>query len=176
MVLVVLSAMLIDALHAALENAEITLNRVGVNRWDFRIDIFACAVIGRTMCLDVFVCGQIDAAFVGHQNGFLSNICLDDGHDGFRANIINNHSAGLAIAVRLAALDKGNAEWQRDLFISHAKFAQFNEASGDVAGAVHEFEAGEAILIALLARVGDHPGFVRDLAIVRGEIARLRGA
>ena len=85
------------------------------------------------------------------------------------------YGAALAIRERLASSDPGNAEWQRDLFISHAKFAQFNEASGDVAGAIAEFEAGEAILVALLTRVGDHPGFVRDLAQVRREIARLRG-
>ncbi|MEK6636985.1 MAG: hypothetical protein AABY88_02765 [Pseudomonadota bacterium] len=85
------------------------------------------------------------------------------------------YSAGLVICERLAASDPGNAGWQRDGFISHAKFAQFNEASGDVAGAIREFEAGEAILVALIARVGDHPGYARDLAQVRGDIARLRG-
>ncbi len=83
------------------------------------------------------------------------------------------YAAGLAIRERLAAADPGNAEWQRDVSIAHAKFAQFNEASGDIAGAIREFEA---ILVALLARVGEHPGFVRDLAQVRADIVRLRGA
>jgi hypothetical protein len=41
-----LTAMLVDALHATLENAEITLNRVAMNRWHFIIDILTGAVVG----------------------------------------------------------------------------------------------------------------------------------
>lgn len=85
-------------------------------------------------------------------------------------------AAAFRIAKRLAAVDPRNAEWQRDLCVGHAKFAELNEGSGDVAGAIREFEAGEAILVELLARVGDHPGFARDLAQVREDVARLRGA
>ncbi len=33
------TTMLIDALHATLENAEIALNRVAMNRWQFIIDM-----------------------------------------------------------------------------------------------------------------------------------------
>ncbi len=85
------------------------------------------------------------------------------------------YAAYFTILKRLASSDPGNAEWQRELFVSHDRMARIAKASGDVAGAIREFEAGEAILVALLARVGDHPGFVRDLAQVRREIARLRG-
>ena len=84
------------------------------------------------------------------------------------------YGAAQAIRERLAASDPGNAEWQRELFVSHDRMARIAKASGDAAGAIREFEAGEAILVALIARVGDHPGFVRDLADVRGDIARLR--
>ncbi len=84
------------------------------------------------------------------------------------------YAASLAIFGRLAASDPGNAVSQRDLFVSHDRMARLAEASGDVAGAIREFAAGEAILVALIARVGDHPGFVRDLANVRGQIAWLR--
>jgi tetratricopeptide (TPR) repeat protein len=85
------------------------------------------------------------------------------------------YAASLAIRERLAGADPGNAAWQRDLFVSHHRMGRIAEASGDVAGAIAEFEAGEAILVALIARVGDHPGFARDLANVRRDISRLRG-
>ena len=87
-----------------------------------------------------------------------------------------SYAAGLAIAERLAASDPGNAEWQRDLSVSHDRLAQLAEAAGDKAEAIAAFEAAEAILIALIARVADHPGFAGDLAQVRRDIARLRGA
>ena len=38
---------------------------------------------------------------------------------------------------------------------------------------VAEFRAAEAIMAALLARVGAHPGFERDLAQVRRDLAQL---
>lgn len=95
--------------------------------------------------------------------------------EGDLAGARSSYAAGFAIREQLALADPGNAEWARDLFVSHYKFAQFNEVSDDIAGAIAEFETGEAILVALIARVGDHPGFARDLAQVRRDIARLRG-
>ena len=80
------------------------------------------------------------------------------------------------IIERLAKSNLSNAMLQRERCISHDRLARVAKASGDMAGAIREFEAGEAILVALIARVGDHPGFARDLAQVRGELARLRGA
>jgi hypothetical protein len=43
------TTMLIDALHATLENAEIALNRVAVDRWHFIIDILTGAVVSRAV-------------------------------------------------------------------------------------------------------------------------------
>ena len=80
-----------------------------------------------------------------------------------------------AISQQLAANDPLNSQWQHDVSACHDRLGLLAEASGDIAGAIREFEAGEAILVALIARVGDHPGFARDLAQVRRDIARLRG-
>ena len=44
----------------------------------------------------------------------------------------------LRIAQRLAESDPANAEWQRDLTVSHYKLAMFANASGDETGAVTE--------------------------------------
>lgn len=41
--------MLIDALHAAFENAEIAFHRVAVDLWDFIIDILTGTVVGSAM-------------------------------------------------------------------------------------------------------------------------------
>lgn len=85
------------------------------------------------------------------------------------------YSDGFAIAQRLAAGDPLNSQWQHDLYASHERLGLVAEDLGDVAGAIREFEAGEAILLALIARVGDNPGFARNLAQVRADIARLQG-
>jgi hypothetical protein len=42
------------------------------------------------------------------------------------------YDASLAIRKRLAEADPGNAEWQRDLIVSHGKLAEwFSEQPGD---------------------------------------------
>ena len=80
---------------------------------------------------------------------------------------------GLAIAERLAAADPGHAGWQRDLSVSHAKLGALAEAAGDREQAIDRFRAAEAVLVALLDRVGQHPQFTRDLAQVRRDLERL---
>ena len=85
------------------------------------------------------------------------------------------YEAGLIIAERLAAHEPGNTRWQRDLFVSYAKLAQLGVSEEDEALAVRRFEAAEAIMRMLVERHPDHPGFSRDLAQVRAELARVRG-
>lgn len=85
------------------------------------------------------------------------------------------YEAALAIAESLSQREPGNAEWQRDLFISHAQMAQVAEVSGDSAGAIESFRHAESIIAALVTAWPDHPGFVKDLATVRRAIARLGG-
>ena len=66
---VLLSAMLIDALHAPLEDREIALNRVGMDRAVVTVDIFALAVTGEVMSREVLAKVLVLARFVRHDAG-----------------------------------------------------------------------------------------------------------
>lgn len=59
------TAMLIDALHAAFENAEIALNRVSA---DFAANIFLNLVAHALVALEVIAKRIIAAAFIGCQS------------------------------------------------------------------------------------------------------------
>ena len=50
---------------------------------------------------------------------------------GARRSDSSAYRAGLAIAERLAALDPSNADWQRDLSVSHDKIGDCRMARGD---------------------------------------------
>lgn len=52
----------------------------------------------------------------------------------------------LRIAQRLAESDPANAEWQRDLAVSHYKLAMFAQQSGDEAGCIEELRACFGVL------------------------------
>ena len=59
------------------------------------------------------------------------------------------YEAGLAIREALTAQDPSNAEWQRDLFISHVKMGLINEAEGNVKAALDHATSAEALMAAL---------------------------
>ena len=80
----------------------------------------------------------------------------------------------LVIRERLANDDQSSAQAQRDLVVSHNRLARTALATNDKVGAIKQLEMAEAILVALLARVGDNAQYTRDQAQVREFLARLR--
>jgi hypothetical protein len=80
----------------------------------------------------------------------------------------------MAIRERLSAQEPGNAGWQRDLYISHDRMARIDEKTGDPGVAIAHYVVAETLMAALVERWPDRPGFARDLANIRDELARLR--
>jgi hypothetical protein len=60
-------AMLIDAFHAALEDREITLDRV---RGDSATNVFLERMVDRLMARKIFVEAAMPTRFIGHDGGF----------------------------------------------------------------------------------------------------------
>jgi hypothetical protein len=81
------------------------------------------------------------------------------------AQALTSFRDGLAIAQRLAQADPGNAGWQRDVAVSHAKLANAYRVARDIEAARHHLVAGRAIMAEL---VGKFP----DWAQWRGDLAR----
>jgi len=113
-----LAAMLIDALHAALENRIVAFYRVGGDsgRFDDGLainarlvgdfvpiaDVFLVAVFHGVMAGEVRADFGIDVGFVGHQPRFAGNVGADD-----RSDLRNRRAVNMETASRAAALDKG---------------------------------------------------------------------
>src|SRR5262245_33091044 len=67
---VLLAAMLVDALHAALEDREITLDRV---RGDGAAHVFLGGVVDRFVASEILVEAAMPTRFIGHDGGFALN-------------------------------------------------------------------------------------------------------
>ena len=89
------------------------------------------------------------------------------------AAALGSYRASLAIRERLAAADRGNAGWQRDVAVSNAKLGAACLANQDPAQARHFLLAGRAIMAGLVARYPDWVEWKRDLAWVDGQLAAL---
>lgn len=101
---------------------------------------------------------------------------------GDRAGALRAYEAGLTIAQRLASRDPENAEWQRDLSVSHNKIGEVRVAQGDRAGALRAYEAALAIREHLAARDPENAEWQRDrfasywrIAAVHAEMPDGRG-
>jgi len=77
----------------------------------------------------------------------------------------------LAIFARLAQADPGNAGWQRDLAVSHAKLASPFRKGGENAKALDALRRGRAIMARMTALSPDNAVWKRDLAWFDGQIA-----
>lgn len=75
---VVLCAVLIDALHAALEDGEVALNSVGV---DDAADVLALPVGGGLMVNEGWRGLEVHAGLIGVQRRFLGDVLLKDRDD-----------------------------------------------------------------------------------------------
>ena len=86
---VIFAAMLIDALHAALEDAEIAFDGVGV---DFATPVFTPIVVNNAM-LGKFATKQgVVGGFIGHQASFAIEILTHQWGQGRRLEVINYHA------------------------------------------------------------------------------------
>jgi hypothetical protein len=77
------------------------------------------------------------------------------------------------IRARLAAADTGNAQWQRDLSVSHNKIGDVLRAQGDLPRALESYDAGLEIDERLALHAPDNAQVQRDLVISLLEVARL---
>ena len=84
------------------------------------------------------------------------------------------YQKALEIRKRAAKADLSNARAQQDLSFSYRRLAATALLANDKAGAIKQSEIAEAILVALLARVGDNAEYTRDLADIRWALARLK--
>ena len=89
------------------------------------------------------------------------------------AGALKSYSDSLAIADRLAASDRGNAGWQRDLSVSYAKIALVHRQSGDKAKARGFLRQGQAIMVSLTKLSPDNAIWKNDLEWFEGQIKEL---
>lgn len=90
---VLLAAVLVHALHAALEDAEVALDGVRV---DIAAHVFTGLVGGEVVAREVLADAGVVAGFVGVERGFLGNVLADDRHQGGNLEIVNDHAFGAA--------------------------------------------------------------------------------
>ena len=88
------------------------------------------------------------------------------------------YSTAFAICQRLAAKDPDNAEWQRDLSVSHGKLGGILLAQGQLADALKAYNADLAICQRLAAKDPDNAEWQRDLSVSHvnvGDILQAQG-
>jgi hypothetical protein len=84
-----------------------------------------------------------------------------------------HYRASLTIAERLAATDPTNAEYQRDLSISHNRLGDLAVAAGDTPTADQHYRAQLAITERLAAADPANAEYQRDLDYIRRRVATL---
>lgn len=80
----------------------------------------------------------------------------------------------LAIRERVAAADRSNTEWQRDLAVTCFHVALVHERQGRLADALAELIKGRGIMAALVAIAPGNAQWKNDLAWCESQIARLQ--
>ena len=81
----------------------------------------------------------------------------------------------LTITERLAAADRSNAEWQRDLAVSYAKLASIYQQQDNTADALVSLRKGRDIMAALVAIAPSNAQWKKDLAWLDSQIAKAEG-
>jgi hypothetical protein len=92
---------------------------------------------------------------------------------GDRAGALTSYRDSFAIRERLAQSDPGNAGWQRDLAVSHAKIADALKSMGKGGEALESLRQGHAIMVRLAARSPDNVRWKQDLDWFASQIAEL---
>src|SRR3954452_3682148 len=90
--------MLVNALHAALEDAEIAFDRVRVLLAIVKADILAAAVVDRAVTRELRTNLGVEFALVRHELAFAAGVLAQDQPDGFGVGVIDVERAGLAAA------------------------------------------------------------------------------
>lgn len=98
-----LAAMLIDAAHTALEDAEKAFDSIGVNFGIGGINVLPVAVSSAAVACVVIPQIAVGVMFIGHDGRFTSNILGHDRQDGIGASVLDNDASALPGA----ALQKG---------------------------------------------------------------------
>lgn len=101
-------AMLVNALHAALEDRIVAFNRI---RGDFAPNVFVALVVHRFMAGEVLAHLIVPATFVGIDRGFMVHIGADDcGNLGYRMRVdLEAASCATALNKREHDVPEGNA-------------------------------------------------------------------
>ncbi|WP_295302902.1 DUF4062 domain-containing protein [Accumulibacter sp.] len=86
------------------------------------------------------------------------------------------YDASLEVIKRLAAVEPGNALWQRNLSVLHERIGDLRTVLGDLAGAGQAYEASFAIAKRLAAADPANVLFQRDLSVSHERIGDLRKA
>ena len=89
------------------------------------------------------------------------------------AEALKSFRASHDIFGRLAQADPGNAGWQRDLAVSHAKLASVFRKEGENAKALDALRRGRAIMARMTALSPDNAVWKRDLAWFDEQIAEM---
>jgi hypothetical protein len=100
-----LAAMLVDALHAAFEDAVVALDRVRMDlhaRFAVRITVLIARVIHNAMRGELFANGHVATRFVGHQMAFAVEVRVHN-----RDDVLFRRRLDMERTSRTAALDKG---------------------------------------------------------------------
>jgi len=87
-----------------------------------------------------------------------------------------SYRAALAIRERLAKTNPGNADWQRDLSVSHMKIGDVRVAQGDRPGALASYQGALAIAERLAQADPGNVGWQRDLSIAHERIGDVQVA
>src|SRR4051794_28842727 len=96
---VLLVAMLIDTLHAALEQAKVAFDGVGVDRCVLERDVLTLAVVDRIVAGELLTNLVVVLGLVGHQPRFAGNVLPDDAADLLAGHGVDVDGADLAAAL-----------------------------------------------------------------------------
>jgi tetratricopeptide (TPR) repeat protein len=83
------------------------------------------------------------------------------------------YETSLRISDAPAQRDPDNAEWQRDLSVSHNRLGDLLQAQGDLAAAQQRYETGLKIAETLAQRDPDNAGWQRDLSVSHNKLGDL---
>jgi len=79
---VIVGAMLVNALHAALEDAEKPFNGVGVDSAIIAADILAYFMLNHIVRRKFITYLLVDIVVIGHENSFTIHVLSDDWNEG----------------------------------------------------------------------------------------------
>ena len=88
---------------------------------------------------------------------------------------LTSYRASLAIPERLAKADPGNADWQRDLSVSHDRIGDVQVAQGDLPAALTSYRASLAISERLAKADPGNAEWQRDLIVSYVKLSDVTG-